>query len=118
MISCRKGPGVGGKNEIKGRILIHQYDPTFTTKVSEYYAQEEDVYIVYGDDDFYADDLKTHFDGTFSFPYLLKGEYTIYVYSKDSSFNDPSGKVIREVKVNLEKRKEVVDLGDIVILDN
>lgn len=118
ILSCRKGPGPGGKNEIKGKVLIHQYDASFSSKVSEYYAQAEDVYIVYGDDEYFSDKIETHYDGTFSFPYLLKGEYTIYIYSKDSSFNSPSGDVIREISVNLEGRKEVVDLGDIVILDN
>jgi hypothetical protein len=117
-LSCRKGPGPGGKNEIKGKVLVHQYNSNFSAKVSEYYAQAEDVYIVYGDDDYFADKIETHYDGTFSFPDLLKGEYTIYIYSKDSSFNDPSGEIIREIRVNLEGRKEVVDLGDIVILDN
>jgi len=50
---------------------------------------DEDVFIIYGDNDDIADDnLKTNYDGTFKFTNLRKGSYTIFAYSKDESAID------------------------------
>lgn len=52
---------------------------------------DEDVFIVYGDDDaIYDDNTKTNYDGTFKFTNLRKGTYTIFAYNEDeSSVNTP-----------------------------
>tara|TARA_B100000809_G_scaffold266703_1_gene330874 strand:+ start:3975 stop:4736 length:762 start_codon:yes stop_codon:yes gene_type:complete len=47
---------------------------------------DEDVYIIYGDDDdIFDDNVKTNFDGTFKFSNLRKGSYKVFAYSKDES---------------------------------
>ena len=47
---------------------------------------DEDVFIIYGDnDDIYDDNIKTNYDGTFKFTNLRKGSYTVFAYSKDES---------------------------------
>ncbi|MBK9456483.1 MAG: hypothetical protein IPO24_13285 [Bacteroidetes bacterium] len=47
----------------------------------EYYSPDEKVFIVYGDNTAFDDEVSTAYDGTYKFEYLRKGLYTIYVYS-------------------------------------
>jgi hypothetical protein len=82
--SCAKGPGEGGKSTIYGKITIINYNSTFTTVQATYPAQGESVYIVYGDDRTYGNSVKTNYDGTYEFPYLRPGKYTIFAYEKDT----------------------------------
>jgi len=47
---------------------------------------DEDVYIVYGDnDEIYDDNIKTNYDGTFKFNNLRKGSYKVFAYNEDKS---------------------------------
>ena len=47
-----------------------------------YYHADEEVYIIYGDEDNYYDDsYETSFDGSFRFENLRKGTYTVFIYS-------------------------------------
>lgn len=82
LASCNK-EGEGGTGTIQGKVykVIHD-DDNFDMKADTIVAAKEDVYIVYGDDTFYGDDVKTGEDGTYRFQYLTPGEYTIYAYSK------------------------------------
>ncbi|MBK7239809.1 MAG: hypothetical protein IPI00_06460 [Flavobacteriales bacterium] len=43
---------------------------------------EQRVYIRYGDETFASDDTRTEPDGTYRFPWLRKGSYTVYTYSE------------------------------------
>jgi hypothetical protein len=76
---CRKGPGEGGSSTIKGKVTA-EYIDVFNNHYT-YPAQKEDVYIIYGDGDFYGDNVETNYDGTYQFDYLKKGSYTVYAYS-------------------------------------
>lgn len=113
----KKNEGPGGQAIVRGKIYGREYNASFTQLVDEYYVAEEDVYIVYGDDEIYSDDMKTNHDGSFEFKYLEKGKYTIFVYSKDSTFTVPGGKQAIFVEFEITDKKEEVDLGEIVILD-
>jgi hypothetical protein len=62
-----------GKASITGRVM-NFHNPTMPMK-------EEPVYIIYNHEDFYRDRIRTSDDGTFKFPDLLMGHYTIFVYS-------------------------------------
>ena len=108
--------GIGGIATITGKVYVLDYNSGFTQLNSEYYAPAEDVYIVYGDEEVYADKMETHHDGTFRFDFLRKGTYTIFVYSQDSTENEPSGEfaVMREIEIT--KRNQEINLGDIVIV--
>ena len=116
--SCRKGPGLGGKAMVSGKLKVQHYDGTWTSLISEYYAPGEDVYIVYGNNQTFNDKVETHYDGTYEFNYLLPGHYEVYAYSKDSSSNSVSNKtaIIKEFIV-LDVDRELI-LDDLIILDN
>ena len=50
--------------------------------VDSYYAQDQEVFIIYGQqNNTHDDDVNTSYDGTFEFKYLNKGNYEIFVYS-------------------------------------
>ena len=110
--SCKKYSGPGGKVNIRGKVYVKNYDPSFTILLSEYYEQGENVYITYGDETTVGDNVKTSYDGSFVFPFMRTGKYKIWAISKDSSSNDPSATkaVIKEIEVKTRK-------GDFIIPD-
>jgi hypothetical protein len=115
-ISCAKEPGEGGSSSITGKVVVRQYNSNFTILVEQYYATDENVYIVYGDDKVYGDKTTTNYDGTFKFDYLREGDYTIYAYSEDSA-NYPTKHEIAVIKqVTISGRNKDVKIPDIVIL--
>ena len=61
--------------------------------------------------------METNYDGSFEFKNLTKGKYTIFVYSKDSTFSVPGGKEPIFVDFEIIDKKEVVQLSNITILD-
>ena len=78
--SCSKVEGEGGAAKIKGKVIIHNYNSAGTL-ISTYPAADEDVYIIYGNENsFYDNDVKTSYDGSFEFRYLQKGNYQVFVY--------------------------------------
>jgi len=113
--SCKKEAGEGGNSSITGKIWVEDYNATFTTLQGQYAGADEDVYIIYGDNTSYGDKIKASPDGSFEFKYLRKGNYTIYVYSKDKTLTSPSGKVTVKVNATISKKKETVDVGKITI---
>lgn len=115
--SCKKEPGIGGDAKIKGHVTIRDYNSIFTVLLNEYPAEDVYVYIVFGDNDGFDKRVKTDYEGNFQFEHLYKGDYELYVYSKDSTLTDPNEQVPVITYVNIEERKEVVDLGEIIIFD-
>ena len=117
-ISCKKGEGLGGKATITGKVFVKSYNSTGSLVLKEYYGLDEDVYIVYGDNDYYDDKIATHFDGSYKFEYLMPGTYTIYTYSKDVTGNNTNPKIVLKKEVTITDKKEVVELDDFIIDDN
>ena len=116
LLSCEKEEGEGGTSTITGKIYVLNYNTDYTQIESEYYAQEEDVYIVYGDDNIYSDRFRTHYDGSYRFQYLRKGDYTIYAYSKDTTGISPSGYIPVSKTIEISKTQQEVEVEDIVII--
>lgn len=114
-VSCEKEAGEGGDAILYGKVFAKKYNSTFTQYISSYYAADEYVYIIYGNDMSYGDRVKTGYDGVFEFKYLYPGNYKIYVYSRDSTFSSPSGDiaVVKEIQIN--GRKEKKDSGQLDI---
>lgn len=118
MISCKKDEGVGGTGSITGKIKINVYNQNYTVLQASYYAKAEDVYIIYGDETNFSDDVETNYDGTFTFEYLRKGAYKIYIYSEDSAEVFPRTDNPVFVNAEITKNGETVDLGEINILQS
>src|ERR1041384_11312 len=88
LVSCKKGPGEGGKSKITGKVWVENYNTlnspwdTYFLK-GEYAGADKDVYLVFGEDISYGMKVKAGPEGQFEFDYLRPGKYTVYVQSKD-----------------------------------
>ncbi len=114
--SCSKDEGEGGRASIRGHVFANDYNSSFTQLLSSFFAPEEDVYIIYGDNEFYDDKVKTDPNGLFEFKNLRKGNYTIFVYSKDTTFTVPSGKEAIYLDAEIKDKEEIVELPDFEII--
>jgi len=115
--SCNKNAGEGGTSSIRGKVNVADYNQTFTTLLSEYDGADRDVYIIYGDHVTYNDNVKTGPDGVFEFNYLTKGRYTLYVYSKDSTLQSPSGEISMKYQVDITENKQVVEVPAFTVFE-
>ena len=80
--ACNKGPGEGGSGTVRGYVkLVHHPDDDYTLTPDTMVAAKTDVYIIYGDEQFFGDDVETNADGMYQFEYLLPGNYTVFSYS-------------------------------------
>ncbi len=107
LISCEKEEGEGGKARITGSVYVYDVSALTGDTLAEYDGMEERVYIVYGDNSIFDDEVRTHYDGTYQFKYLTKGDYTVFVYTDCDTCPSEQAVILREVKID-EKKQEVV----------
>ena len=80
--ACNKGEGKGGTGTVQGYVkLVHHPDDDFNLNVDTMAAAKTDVFLVYGNNPFYGDDVETGLEGMYQFEYLNPGNYTVYAYS-------------------------------------
>jgi hypothetical protein len=116
LASCEKEPGPGGNSTIYGKVLVRDYNATFTYLEETYYGPGIWVYLVYGDDRDYGQRIETNYAGTYEFKYLYPGTYHIYVYSKDSTLQtNAMVPVIRDITI--PKKKQDIEVEEIVIFN-
>lgn len=116
MISCEKEPGIGGKSTIYGRVLVKEYNSTFTYLQESYYGPGIWVYIMYGDNRDYSDRIQTGLNGTWEFRYLRPGTYKVYALSKDSTLQTNAlVPVLQEVVI--PNQKQDIEIPDLVIFN-
>jgi len=75
---------------------------------------DEHVYLVYGENTTYGESVKTGGDGEFQFDYLTKGNYTVYVVSKDTTTEN--GTIKESVSIEIGSNKTVVTAAEINVL--
>jgi hypothetical protein len=110
--SCTKGPGTGGRASIKGKIYARNYNNSYAVIDSGFIGGQK-VFIKYGDEMGVGNDVDTDNTGTFVFPYLRKGNYTVYVFSKKLLNNTLDSAIVKTVTIS--ERKQVLDLGQMDI---
>ncbi len=121
LFSCAKSEGEGGNSSIYGNVKLIMHNSTFTVELYEDVAADYDVYIVYGDDLGFSDKVTTDYKGNYEFPYLRKGDYTVYVYSKIDTPEAINGEAPDEealVKTVTLDKKEDLEMDDFIVLDN
>lgn len=107
-----------GFAKIRGKVMLINYRnesqyPNLEIKdVSP--AQELEVYMTYNNAEFYTERIRTHKDGTFEFNHLLKGSYSVYVYSEDV-ITGKTELIVKETKVDITELEQTVVLDDIYI---
>lgn len=111
--SCNKGPGEGGTGTVQGFVkLVHHPDDDYTLTPDTIAAAKTDVFIIYGDEAYFGNDVETGANGMYQFEYLRPGDYTVFAYS-----TLPSGeKVAVSESVNLQ-RGAVVNMPTLYIHD-
>ncbi|MCC7028929.1 MAG: hypothetical protein IT257_01400 [Chitinophagaceae bacterium] len=114
--ACTKGPGEGGRAFIKGKLFVKNYKAyPDTTLQASYWGQDENVFIVYGDEPGVGKSVKSAYDGSFQFEYLRKGKYKVYALSDDraSGINSKTKEVL--VEVEIKNATETIDIGILTI---
>lgn len=109
--SCEKNPGTGGTGSISGTIIERFYNDDFSSQLYERVAVDEEIFMLYGEDNALGDREFTDLTGKFRFNYLFPGRYYVYYLSQDStSILDEQQEKLYLVDL---KRGEEVDLGDL-----
>jgi hypothetical protein len=85
------------------------YNDDFSVMVYEMPAVDEDIFIVYGDQEELGDRVRTNHLGQFRFRYLYPGNYQVYFLSDDSS-SVLDVRVVKLYDVELGRGEEA-DLG-------
>ena len=115
MIACTKEPGQGGTSSINGKVQVYNINSFGDTIGEPFYGMDEDVYIIYGENDnTYDDKFATSFDGSFRFDYLTPGKYTLFAYSRCDTCDDELTVVKKTVEITAKKSENPV--SDIIIL--
>ncbi len=110
-VACEKEEGMGGTASISGTLMVKTYDRDFKVLQDISPAIDEDVFIIFGDDDVVGENTSTSYNGKFEFSYLREGKYTIFYASEDSL--SPIGDDKEQlVSVTLNKG-QTLDLGEL-----
>lgn len=112
--SCEKNPGEGGTSSIEGKIIIEEVD-NFGVVVKSYPAPEERVYIVYGNNEFFDNEVRTHYDGRYQFEFLNIGSYQLYAYSECFVDSCTIPKYPELIDIGISANNQVVNAQDIII---
>ncbi len=116
--ACKKDPGTGGAGTISGnvskevRVVLTNPGTTLYTVP----AADLDVYIVYGEHVSPDDKVVTDYNGDFEFRNLRKGKYTVYVYSRDTTGQNPP--VVDPTKMVVLKEVELTDNEDHAVVSD
>ncbi|OUU16636.1 MAG: hypothetical protein CBC05_07830 [Crocinitomicaceae bacterium TMED45] len=117
MVSCTPTPGDGGRASIVGhvqeeaRVLLS--DPN--TAFPGYPAADRNVFLIYGNNVGPDDEVETNHEGDFVFPWLRPGDYTVYVYSEDTSGVNPPRDMAVVQHLTIASAKETVVLDTLRI---
>jgi len=82
-LSCNKDEGFGGSSSLEGFVyeVIH-YDDNYSFQLDTFPAAKKDVFLIFGDQGYFGDDVEADMNGFYRFDYLRKGNYTVYAYSE------------------------------------
>lgn len=112
--SCSQDEGVGGQCHIKGKLVEKIYNDDYSLLLKEQPAKDEDVYLLFGNDQAVGEKTSSSYSGNFEFNYLWPGNYKLYYFSEEQGVNYEGEQEVL-VEVSLSK-KETVDLGELSVL--
>ena len=92
-----KGVTIGGSSYVDGPLV------------------DERVYLIYGDETFYSESVRTDANGNYQFKNLNRGDYTIYAFSEDTL--NPGGSMIQvETTATIANKKEMVSAANLFVV--
>ncbi|MDB0037738.1 carboxypeptidase-like regulatory domain-containing protein [bacterium] len=86
-----------------------------STLSSEVAIADERVYIIYGEEDFYSESVRTDESGRFQFKGLTTGDYRVYALSLDT-LSLAEEMVRSELSASISEKEQVVDAGQLNII--
>ena len=102
-----------GTSKISGVVKKINYKNTSVYPFLEIkditFAQEQEVYIIYGDHQFYEERIRTNYNGYFEFSNLIPGSYTVFVYSEDVTGGTED--------IVISKQTTITEDGQVITLD-
>ena len=113
--SCSVEEGKGGLASIQGVVMTQNINSLFEKSGNPYPAADENVFISYGNSGIADDKTPTNGSGVFKFPYLAKGDYTLFVYSDDTASNIKNPKLCFMQSISLDKKKIEATLDTLLI---
>lgn len=112
--SCEKSEGLGGTGSIAGTLTEQYYNDDYSLLIHEKPAVDEEIFIVFGNDEDLGARVRTNNLGQFMFKYLYPGSYQVYYSTRDSSsLLNVDEEKLYEVELD---RGEEYDLGNLVKL--
>ena len=121
LFSCVRTPGEGGRASITGSVeLIRRVQLNNPqSNVDTIAASNVEVFIIYGDHLGPDDKVDTNPDGDFTFEWLRTGDYTLYVYSEDTSVTStPLPRVPVSFEIEIQDKDDVIQLDPFVIYED
>ena len=121
LASCTKEEGEGGLASITGKIVtdIRLVPSNAATFQYSRAGADEEVYIIFGDNVGPDERVWTNYKGEFAFYNLRPGDYTLYIYSADTTgaaqVDQNRMPIVKQITI--EGRKDKVDAGTIVRYD-
>ncbi len=106
-----------GTSVIGGVVEKTKYDndskwPNLVWKYTDF-AHDHEVFLLYGDDEYYSERIRTSYDGYFEFSNLIPGDYLVFLYSEDVT--KVTEHVVLKYEVTITEFGQVIDLGTIAI---
>jgi hypothetical protein len=118
LASCTQTPGDGGRASLIGHVQeearLVLTNPN-SVQGDAYPARDHNVFLIYGDNVGPDDQVETNHEGNFVFPWLRPGDYTVYVYSEDTSGTVPPQDMVVLQHVTVESAKETVVLDTLTV---
>jgi hypothetical protein len=114
--ACKKEAGEGGNSRLAGKIILREYT-AFPILYTETVATDEDVFIIYGDDDNSIDDrTRSSYDGSYKFEFLNKGKYRIFAYTQDTILTTFGQQKAVVMEAEITKNNSTVEIPTITII--
>jgi len=110
---------VADADELSSNILVDVQNQgqgvvAGSTSYTEGPIVDERVYIVYGDEEYYSESVRTDADGNYRFTGLNRGTYTVYAFTEDT-LNLGGTLTQVETSVEIANKKEVVEATGLFI---
>ena len=121
LFSCVRAPGEGGSASIIGSVeLIRRVQLNNPqSNVDTIAASNVEVFIIYGGHIGPDDKVDTNPDGDFAIEWLRTGDYTLYVYSEDTSITStPLPRVAFSYEIEIHDKDDVIELDPFIIYDD
>lgn len=113
--ACSKNEGEGGSASIQGRVFAFNLNSVGNIADSAYIGDER-IFISYGDHTIIDDETRTSYDGSYRFNNLIKGNYTIFIFSYCGKC--PLNQLVLKKNVSITERKQKITLEDFKIFIN